>query len=135
MAGTGVRYLSLAEVMALHSELMERTGFVPAPLRDEGTLESAVMRPRMAAHYSGADLVRQAALLAVGISQGQAYLDGNKRTAFGAMDTFLRLNGLIFQGQLEETVDQFAALAARTDSLDAATTRFEQWLRERTRQL
>jgi death-on-curing protein len=132
MAGAEVRYLSLAEVLALHSELMERTGFAPAPLRDEGVLESAVMRPRMAAHYSDADLLRQAALLAVGISQGQAFLDGNKRAAFGAMDTFLRLNGVLFRGQLRETVDQFAALAARTDSPDAATARFQQWLRERT---
>jgi death-on-curing protein len=133
LAGGEVRYLSLAEVLALHNELMERTGFAPAPLREEGTLESAVMRPRMAAHYTDADLLRQAALFAVGISQGQAFLDGNKRTAFGAMDAFLRLNGLLFRGRLRETVDQFAALAARTDSLDAATARFEQWLRERTR--
>jgi death on curing protein len=135
MAGLGIRYLSLAEVLALHGELMERTGFVPAPLRDEGTLESAVMRPQMAAHYSDADLLRQAALLAVGISQGQAFLDGNKRTAFGAMDAFLRLNGLCFRGQLRETIHQFAAVAARSDSLDAATVRFEQWLRGRVHPL
>ncbi len=133
MAGAGIRYLSLTEVVALHAELMERTGFAVAPLRSEGTLESAVMRPQMPAYYGDADLLRQAALLAVGISQSQAFLDGNKRVAFAAMDTFLRLNGLLFHGGLQETVEQFAALAARTDSLEAATARFEQWLRERTR--
>ncbi len=36
------------------------------------------MRPRMAAYYSEADIIYQAALLAVGISQAQAFLDGNK---------------------------------------------------------
>ncbi|HLH26030.1 MAG TPA: type II toxin-antitoxin system death-on-curing family toxin [Chloroflexota bacterium] len=135
MAGSGIRYLSLAEVLALYSELMERTGFVVAPLRNEGILESAVMRPQMAAHYGGADILRQAALLAAGISQGQAFLDGNKRTAFGTMDTFLRLNGLRFNGRLKETVDQFAALATRADGLEAATARFEQWLRARVQPL
>jgi death on curing protein len=135
MGGLEIRYLSLAEVLALHRELMERTSFAPAPLRDEGILESAVMRAQMAAHYSDADLLRQAALLAVGISQGRAFLDGNKRTAFGAMDIFLRLNGFWFRGRLKDTIDQFAALAARTDSLDAATTRFERWLRDRAKPL
>ena len=72
---------------------MRRLGDAPKPLRDEGTLESAVMRPQMAAYYEGADIVRQAALLGVGISQAQAFLDGNKRTAYLALNTFLRMNG------------------------------------------
>src|SRR5216683_335276 len=79
-----IRHLSLADVLALHAAVMERFGLAPAPLRDEGVLESAVMRPRMAAYYDEADLIRQAALLAVGISQAQAFLDGNKRTALDA---------------------------------------------------
>ena len=77
------RHLSLADVEALHVEMMRATGWEPAPFRGGGgsLLESAVMRPQMAEHYDDADLIRQAALLAVGISQAQAYLDGNKRTA------------------------------------------------------
>ena len=51
----------------------------------------------MAAYYEGADIVRQAALLGVGISQAQAFLDGNKRTAYLALNTFLRMNGLAYQ--------------------------------------
>ncbi|MBI3980116.1 MAG: type II toxin-antitoxin system death-on-curing family toxin [Chloroflexi bacterium] len=125
-----IRYLALADVVALHQIVMERTGFAPAPLRDEGLLESAILRPQMAAHYEEADLVRQCALLAVGIAQAQAFLDGNKRTAYAAADVFLRLNGWAFSGDPVELGEQLEAVATRTDSLDAATDRFEQWLRK-----
>ncbi len=103
----------------------------PAPLRGggEGLLESAVMRPRMAEHYEGADIIRQAALLAVGISQAQAFLDGNKRTAVFAAVTFMEVNGCSLQFDDLEMARQLEAVAERTDSLDAATERFDAWLR------
>lgn len=125
------RALSVAEVIALHQAVMERTGATAAPLRDEGALESAVMRPRMAAHYEAADLIRQAVLLAAGISQAQAFLDGNKRTAFAALDVFLRLNGSAFAGDPLELARQLEALATRSGTLADATGAFEQWLRPR----
>ena len=127
-----VRHLSLADVMALHNEMMEGLGQHPAPLRDPGALEAAVMRPQMAAHYEGADVIRQAALLAVGISQAQAYLDGNKRTAYIAARVFLRVNGHPFAGDGLELARQLEAVAERSDSLDAATRRLEEWLRAHT---
>jgi death-on-curing protein len=125
-------HLSLADVIGLHRLAMEAMGSSAAPLRagGEGLLESAVMRPRMAAYYEGADLTRQAALLAIGISQAQAFLDGDKRTAFAAMDTLLRLNGLAFSGAPLDGARQLEAVATRPDGLDAATARFEAWLRD-----
>ena len=125
-----VRYLTLADVLALHRAIMERFGAASAPLHDEGALESAVMRARMAAYYDEADIVRQSALLAVGISRAQAFLDGNKRTSFAVCDVFLRVNGLAFSGDPLAIALQFEALAKREDSLDKATDRFEQWLRK-----
>ncbi len=85
----------------------------------------------MAAHYESADIVRQAALLAVAISQAQAFVDGNKRTAYAASETFLEMNGFEFVGIPLEMAQQLEAVASREDSLDAATDRFEAWLRER----
>ncbi len=125
-----IHHLSLADVLALHAAVMERFGLPPALLRDEGLLESAVMRPRMAAYYDEADLIRQATLLAVGISQAQAFLDGNKRTAFAACDVFLRLNGLAFAGDPLELAKQLETVAARSVKLEEITDRFEQWLRK-----
>src|SRR5687767_4907719 len=112
-----IRHLTVADVMTLHQLAMERTGFGPAPLRNEGALESAVMRPRMAAYYEDADLIRQAGLLAAGISQAQAFVDGNKRTAFAAADVFMRLNGQALPGEPLELAQQLEALATRTGNL------------------
>src|SRR5215210_6206252 len=123
-------YLSLADVIAIHESAMRRLGDEPKPLRDEGTLESAVMRPQMAIHYEGADLVRQAALLGVGISQAQAFLDGNKRTAYLALNTFLRLNGLTYSGDRLALARQFEQFADRSNEPDAAIDAFEAWLRQ-----
>ncbi|MDQ3327473.1 MAG: type II toxin-antitoxin system death-on-curing family toxin [Chloroflexota bacterium] len=109
---------------------MEGTGSPSAHLRDDGRLEAAVMRPRMAAHYERADVIRQCALMAVGISQAQAFVDGNKRTAFAAADVFLRLNGLYISGNPVEMAQQLEHVAEREGRLDEATTEFEQLLRQ-----
>jgi death on curing protein len=130
MSQDQVVWLGLADVLALHAEMMLHMSSRPAPLREEGLLESAVLRPQMAAYYDEADLVRQAALLATGIAQAQAFIDGNKRTALAAMETFLRINGHRCRADSLELAQQIEALATRTDSLEAATARFEAWLRE-----
>lgn len=124
-----IRYLSLADILALHQAMMEKFGVGPAPLREEGLLESAIMRPRMAAYYEEVDLIRQAVLLAVGVSQAQAFLDGNKRTAFAACDVFLRLNGVVIVADPIDLALQLEAVAERTGNLETATDRFESWLR------
>lgn len=124
-----MRYLGVAEVVALHALIMERTGERQTPLRDPGGLEGAVMRPRMHADLGGADLVRQCAVLAVGISQAQAFLDGNKRAAYAAADVFLRANRAMYAGDPLEMARRLEAVAERGDGLEAATARFEEWLR------
>ena len=126
-------YLEVAEVIELHRQVMERTGVRSQGIRSQNELESAIARPRMAAHYVDADLVRQASVLAIGISQNQPFVDGNKRTAIVVADVFLRVNGLMYAGEPIELARQLEAVAERTDSLDAATDRFECWLRENTR--
>ncbi len=124
------RYLSVLDVEALHVFIMERTGDPPSPLRDRGLLEAAEMRPQMAAYYENADLIGQAALIAVAISQAQAYLQGNKRTAFIAADVFLRSNGCVFTGDPLEMARQLEAVSTREESTEQATTRFTERLRE-----
>jgi len=56
-------------------------------------LESALTRPRNAAHYDHADVVDQAAILICGIAENQPFVDGNKRIALVVALTFLELNG------------------------------------------
>lgn len=124
------RYLGVLDVEALHVFIMERTGDPPSQLRDRGLLEAAVMRPQMTAYYADADLVGQAALLAVSISQRQPYIQGNKRTAFIAADVLLRVNGCLFTGEPLEMGRQLEAIATREGSEDEATAHFTDWLRQ-----
>jgi death on curing protein len=130
MGPDGIDYLSLADVIGLHGAIMRLMDAEPAPLRAEGALESAVLRPQMAAQYEQADRIRQAGLLAVGLWRAQAFVDGNKRVAYGALDVFLRRNGLRFEGHPLELARQLAAVASGADSLDVAAARLGQYLRD-----
>ncbi|HET8523157.1 MAG TPA: type II toxin-antitoxin system death-on-curing family toxin [Thermomicrobiales bacterium] len=123
------RWLDVADVIALHEAIMSRMGWSPAPLRDEGALESAVMRAQMAAFYEGADLVHQAALLAIGISQAQAFIDGNKRTADAALELFLAINGVPLTIDPLDVARELERIAEAEDRVSAAEA-FEVWLRQ-----
>lgn len=124
------QYLSLADIIAIHERAMRRLGDEAKLLRDEGILESAVMRPQMAAYYEGADIARLAALLGVGISQAQAFIDGNKRTGYLALNTFLRMNGLTYIGDRLALARQFERFAERSNDPDEAIDAFEAWFRQ-----
>ena len=124
-----VDYLEVADVIEIHLRFMEHTGARSSGSRGPDERESAVFRPRIAAFRDGADLIRRATLLAVAISQNQPFVDGNKRTTLAAADAFLRLNGYRTTGEGVEFAQQLEAMAERTDSLEAATDRFETWLR------
>jgi death-on-curing protein len=63
-------------------------------LRDEGVFESALGRPlNLFVYESDVDLARLAASYAFGLAKNHAFVDGNKRIAFIAAATFLKLNG------------------------------------------
>jgi death-on-curing protein len=127
-----VEYLSVSDVEALHIFIMEKMESQPARLRDRALLEAALMRPQMASHYNNADLIEQAVYLVIGISQAQAFLDGNKRTALIALDVFLRINGLRFVGEPLEIAKHIEAFTLKTASRELATLNFTSWLRENT---
>jgi len=126
-------YLTVADIIGLHAFIMQKTGYESAPLRDEDGLGSAAMRAQTAAYYEGVDLIRQAAILAVAISQAQAFVDGNKRTALIAMDVFLRENGTVFTGDDLIVTEHLIQVAEEIDDRDGATNRFETWLRNNVR--
>jgi death on curing protein len=129
-----IRYLTTLDVVAMNEAILQQYGS-SALLRDEGALESAIMRPQMAAHYEGADLLTQTALLIAGITLAHAFLDGNKRTALAAGTTFLHLNGQWIVSQPGDFGRQIEALVNRPDSLEEAMARFLDWLRPRLQPL
>jgi death-on-curing protein len=59
-------------------------------VRDLGALEAAIFRPQTG-YYD--DTIAQAAALFESLAINHPFIDGNKRVAFAATDTFLRING------------------------------------------
>ena len=88
-------WLTVAQTMDIHSEQLAMFGGGDG-LRDEGLLESALMRPQNQWNYGTTELAELAAAYAFGIAQNHPFVDGNKRVAFAAMMVFLRINDIPF---------------------------------------
>ena len=88
-----MRYLSLAEVLFIHESVLAQSGGGDG-IRDLSALESAVSQPK--ASVGGADaypsLHEKAAALGYSLCSNHPFVDGNKRVAHAAMETFLVLN-------------------------------------------
>jgi death-on-curing protein len=93
VSGPGIVWLLREVVEAIHDEQIAWHGGQDGT-RDAGLLESALARPRNLAAYGDPDLPALAASLGYGIARNHPFLDGNKRTAFVAVEAFLLLNGL-----------------------------------------
>ena len=88
------KFLSLDEVLELHADQISSFGGTDG-VRDEGLLESALAQPQatFGGDFLHPTISEQAAAYLYHIAMNHPFIDGNKRTAFAVMDTFLRLNG------------------------------------------
>jgi death-on-curing protein len=82
-------YLTVADVLGMHTILMQRYGGAGG-VRDPGALEAALFRPQTG-YYD--DIIAEAAALLESLAINHPFVDGNKRIAFAAADVFLRING------------------------------------------
>lgn len=115
-------YLTLAEVLAMHADQIERYGGSYG-IRDPGLLEAAIYRPQTG-YY--ADLIEEATALWESLAQNHPFIDGNKRTAFAATYTFLTINGARLTADAEET---YAFVAALYESNQFSFNKLVPWLR------
>jgi death on curing protein len=115
---TDVVWLSLAAVLAIHDEQIAEHGGLSG-VRDMGLVESALSRPQLKSQYGEEGLAPLAAAYAYGLARNHPFLDGNKRTAYVAMETFLALNGAAFLASDEDATITFLRLAAGEVSEDA----------------
>lgn len=123
------RWVSKQALVLLHGESLATHGGREG-MRDEGLLESALMRPQNIVAYADADSLPDAAALAasygVGLAKNHPFVDGNKRAAFLAVGLFLYLNGLRLQAtQTDATLTMLAVAAG-----DITEEAFAAWLRE-----
>ena len=119
-------WIRLDVVLMMHEETLMLHGG-PEGVRDLGLLESALARPKNLFAYSeqGVSVARFAAAYAKGIVANHPFVDGNKRTAFTAYLTFLKLNGLEVTATKEDRVLTFWKLAAGEISEEKLALWFE----------
>lgn len=120
-----VRYLSVDEVVAMHERLLDRFGGTPG-LSDPGLLESALFRPQTG-HYG--DVVAMGAALLESLLINRPFDDGNTRTAFFAVDVFLRMNGLQIRADAQNA---HRSLVDLMKEQTADLKHLEPWLRQYT---
>jgi len=116
-----------ALILRAHDRQIEIHGGLKG-IRDEGLLDSALVRPLNAFAYEEADSQMLAALYAAGIIQNHPFLDGNKRTGFVACVTFLLANGQALTSSMEERLAKTLLLAGG----ELTAEQFADWLREFT---
>ncbi|HVC37316.1 MAG TPA: type II toxin-antitoxin system death-on-curing family toxin [Gammaproteobacteria bacterium] len=105
-------WLEKALVLAMHDrQLAEHGG--SAGVRDATLLESALARPQQLYAYGDPppDLAHLAASLAFGLARNHPFVDGNKRTAAAACETFLELNQVTLEADDLELFPIYLALA------------------------
>ncbi|MEZ5473835.1 MAG: type II toxin-antitoxin system death-on-curing family toxin [Steroidobacteraceae bacterium] len=123
-------WLEKALVLTIHDrQLAEHGG--SSGVRDDMLLQSALARPEQRFGYgdSAPDLADLAASLAFGIARNPPFVDGNKRTAAVACETFIALNGAQLDANDLELCPQFLALAEGKLS----ESDFAAWLRQHLR--
>jgi len=125
-----MRYLSAAEILLIHSAIIDETGGLHG-VRDLGLVESAAKQPRQSAF--GAQLYptihKKAAVYIHAVIFGHAFLDGNKRTAMTVSGVFLEDNGyslVVPEGEIERVA--VAIVVLHWDIPTIAT-----WLEENTK--
>jgi death-on-curing protein len=121
------RWLQAKAVLAIHSRQLTEHGGM-AGVRDPGLFDSALARHRNLFAYGQPppDLALLAAAYAYGLIKNHPFVDGNKRTAYVACRTFLKINGQDFEAPDVEKYQTVIRLADGTLS----ESEFAEWLRQ-----
>jgi death-on-curing protein len=115
-------------VIAIHDRGVAEHGG-SAGIRDKTMLESALARPQQLYAYGDPppDMADLAAALAFGLARNHPFVDGNKRTAAVACETFIELNDGRLNAEDSELFQVYVALARG----ELTQEEFAAWLRDR----
>lgn len=129
MSGSHVepRFLTIEEVLVLH-ELSLRAFGGQSGVRDRVLLESALTQPQLgtASGYVHAFPFEMAAAYGFHLARNHPFFDGNKRTAWLAMQVFLEKNKLILSVSFVEGIATMLAVAS--GAMEKAS--FTQWIEQ-----
>lgn len=123
-------WVPLRALTIIHDRQIARHGGASG-MRDPALLEMGCARALNLAAYGEPDVFDIAAAYAFGISKAHAFVDGNKRTAFVACFTFLRLNGVNLLPEPKEGVRMMEDIASSV----VTEASFANWLREMDQRL
>ena len=121
-------FLTLEELLVIHQHLIDEFGGSHG-LREQNALEAAAMRPQTG-YYK--NIFEEAAALMESLAMNHPFIDGNKRMAFFAADTFLRMNGYYIDCDDQEAYDYFISL------FESSSFEFEKlsvWIRQNSKLL
>ena len=102
-------------------DALEQIHFLGFSVRDVGLLQSSLARPNTTLHgadaYASRDL--KAAALMHSIVTSHPLIDGNKRTAWALMITFVLLNGFEVVAETDDAFDFVLGVATESRDLDS----------------
>lgn len=110
---------------AIHAAQIAQHGGSPG-IRDETLFGASLARPRHLFTYSEPTLFDLAAAYGYGLAKNHPFIDGNKRTAFMVMYTFLGLNGYFLDVPEMDVVVMMERLATDEENQDSLA----KWLEE-----
>jgi death on curing protein len=126
------RFLLISEVIEIHDQEIATAGGLSG-IRDLKALESALGAPQVS--FNGEflmDIFEMAATYLNSLAMDHPFLDGNKRTALATSLTFLFINGIEIDEQMDsELADKTLDLVARKIS----KSDFAQHLKSRSREI
>ena len=103
-------WIEEAVIIAIHNRQLAEHGGSDG-IRDKGLLESALFRPKYQFNYGNSTIFSLAAAYGFGLAKNHPFIDGNKRTSYVVMRTFLRLNGYDIQASAIEKYETWMSLA------------------------
>jgi death-on-curing protein len=118
-------WVELSVIRAVHEEQLAEHGGASG-VRDAGLLESALAKPLHLVSYGEPDVADLAAAYGFGLARNHPFIDGNKRTAFVAVELFLALNGQLLMADDATCVLTMLALA----SGELSEAGFAHWIRK-----
>ncbi len=131
MTAENVFYIDYVEAVDLHFALMKIWGETRFGVDSRDLIESALARPKHAAIYENADLIRQTASLVFGLIKNHPWTGGNKRTASFLMEDFLFRNGVELTATSKDLYEMSLAVESDAWKVDE----IENWLRQRVEKI
>jgi death-on-curing protein len=118
-------WISEEVVRVIHQDQIQHYGG-SLGVRDENLLAASLARPKYLLACGQPDLFDLAAAYGYGLAKNHPFIDGNKRTAFAVMATFLLVNGYLLEVPEKEVVQIMERLATDQETQESLA----QWLRK-----